>query len=103
MSLPDFPETDPATYKSWMYEEWHEVVLKDLEKLLLYVRVIPIVGLATRQIRTICFEPFGGPDLFNRKAGLLLSEIEAWQENWKTPIDEKKFNREYELSGLKRP
>ena len=91
-----FPETDPEVYRSWLYEEWHEVILEDLTKLLLYVREHAIVGLALGQIRTACFEPFGGPNMFNRKASLLLAEIE-------TPGDEKKFDREYKLSGLKRP
>ncbi len=86
-----------------MYEEMHDLVLAELTDLLLYVREIPIVGLRTKKLRSICFEPFGGPDLFNRKVGLLLAEIEAHNAYVKMPIDEEKFNREYELSGLKRP
>ena len=97
------PETDPATYKLWMYEEWHDVVLGDLKDLLLYVREIPIVGLQISKLKSVCFEPFGGPDLFNRRASLLLAEIEAWNKKWKMPIDEEKFDREYKLSGLERP
>ncbi len=99
----EFPETDPATYKIWIEEEWHDVILEELEKLLLYVRVRPIVGLGVKAIRGSVSVPFGGPDLFNRKTSLLLAEIEANQEAWKQPIDEEKFDTEYKLSGLKRP
>ena len=99
----EFPETDPATYKLWMDEEWHVVILEELKKLLLYVRDHPIVGLGVKAIRGYVFVPFGGPNLFNRRAGLLLAEIEANQEAWKQPIDEEKFDREYKLSGLTRP
>jgi hypothetical protein len=86
-----------------MYEELHDLVLDELTDLLLYVRKIPIVGLRTKKLRSLCFEPFGGPELFNRRALLLLSEIEAHNAYVKMPIDEEKFDREYELSGLKRP
>jgi hypothetical protein len=95
-----FPETDPFTYRSWIEEEWHNVVLEELEKLLLYVRRQPISGLLVGKIRGAVFVPFGGPDSFNRKASLLLAEIEANQEG---SVDEAKFDREYQLSGLKRP
>jgi hypothetical protein len=95
------PETDPATYKLWMDEEWHSYVLLKLKELLLFVRTHAISGLGIKQIRSIVFVPFGGPDLFNRKSSLLLAEIEAHNE--KQPIDEEKFDKEYKLSGLKRP
>ena len=98
-----FPETDPRTYKLWMDEEWHDYTLRKLRELLLYVRKTPIVGLGVNQIRSLVFIPFGGPNSFNRKASLLLAEIEANQAPWKQPIDEEKFDREYQLSGLKRP
>ena len=98
-----FPETDPATYKLWIEEGWHDLVIEKLEKLLLYVRDHPIVGLGVKEIRSVVFVPFGGPNLFNRKSGLLLAEIEANQSRWKAPIDEEKFDREYKLSGLRRP
>ena len=95
-----FPETDPLTYKSWVGESWHSYILDNLEKLLFFVRRHPISGLAVGKIRGATFVPFGGPNLFNRKAGLLLAEIEAIQEG---TLEEKNFNREYQLSGLKRP
>ena len=97
----NFPETDPEVYRSWLYEEWHEVILEDLTKLLLYVREHAIVGLAVGEIRTACFEPFGGPNMFNRKASLLLAEIEANQS--RVSIDDEEFDKQYKLSGLERP
>ena len=98
-----FPETDPEVYRSWLYEEWHDIILADLTKLLLYVREHAIVGLAVGEIRTASFAPFGGPDMFNRKASLLLAEIEAHQSRWKAPIDDEEFDKQYKLSGLHRP
>ena len=98
-----FPETDPATYKNWMDEGWHDYVLRKLRELLLYVRTHAISGLGVKQIRSVVFEPFGGPNLFNRKASLLLAEIEANQKHWQMPIDEERFDKEYKLSGLRRP
>ncbi|KKN11994.1 hypothetical protein LCGC14_1020870 [marine sediment metagenome] len=98
-----FPETDPRTYKLWMDEEWHDYTLRKLRELLLYVRDHPIVGLGVEAIRGHVFVPFGGPNLFNRKASLLLAEIEANQAHWQMPIDEEKFDTEYKLSGLTRP
>ena len=98
-----FPETDPRTYKLWMDEGWHDLILRKLRELLLFVRDHAISGLGVKQIRSIVFVPFGGPNLFNRGAGLLLAEIEANQEAWKQPINEEKFDQEYRLSGLERP
>ena len=98
-----FPETDPVTYKNWIDEGWHDYVLRKLRELLLYVRTHAISGLGVKQIRSVVFVPFGGPNLFNRKASLLLAEIEANQKHWQMPIDEERFDREYRLSGLKRP
>jgi len=98
-----YPETDPAVYKSWIGEGWYELILTSLTEVLRSVRLLPISGLGVGQIRSVVFVPFGGPDMFNRKAGLLLAEIEANQSKWKTPINEKKFDREYRLSGLRRP
>ena len=99
----EFPETDPRTYKLWMDEGWHNLILRKLRELLLFVRDHAISGLGVKQIRSIVFVPFGGPNLYNRKASLLLAEIEANQEAWKQPIDEEKFDTEYKLSGLTRP
>ncbi len=97
------PETDPEVYEALVYEDCHEDALAKLTELLHYVRKSPIVGLHIGELRTACFEPFGGPDLFNRKAGLLLAEIEAHVSYVKKPIDEEKFDKAYKLSGLKRP
>lgn len=96
-----FPETDPNTYKLWMANQWHDLILEELRELLLFVRDHAISGLGVKQIRSVIFMPFDA--MFNRRAGLLLAEIEANQEHWKMPIDEEKFDGEYKLSGLRRP
>ena len=98
-----FPETDPATYRMWAAEEWYEIILEELEKLLLYVRKMPISGLLIDKIRRAAFVPFGGPDMFNRKAALYLGEVQAYNEAWQTPLDEDELARGWKLSGLKRP
>ena len=97
------PETDPKAYEALVYAGFHEDAITNLTELLHHVRQTPMIGLWINELRTVCFEPFGGPDLFNRKVSLLLSEIEANQSRWRKPVDEKKFNREYQLSGLTRP
>ncbi|KKN56370.1 hypothetical protein LCGC14_0572810 [marine sediment metagenome] len=97
----EFPETDPATYKLWMDEGWHDYVLRKLRELLLFVRTHAVSGLGVKQIRSVVFVPFEVS--FNRRASLLLAEIEANQAHWQMPIDEEKFDREYRLSGLERP
>ena len=98
-----YPETDPQTYKSWAKEEWHDIILEELKKLLVFVRKMPISGLSIGKIRGAIFVPFGGPDLFNRRASLLTKEIEAYNGKWKNPIDEEQLERGWKLSGLKRP
>ena len=99
----EYPETDPATYEGWIKMDWHELILLNLTEVLRFVRVHSISGLGVGKIRSAVFVPFGGPEMFNRKASLLLAEIEAYQSRWKSPINEKKFDREYQLSGLRRP
>ena len=99
----NYPEIDPKTYEDWIKMDWYELILLNLTEVLRFVRVHAISGLGVGQIREAVFVPFGGPDLFNRRAGLLLAEIEANQNRWKSPINEKKFTREYQLSGLRRP
>ena len=94
-----FPETDPATYKAWMKAGMQDYLLKELEKLLLFVRRHPICGLEVGKIRVVCFTPFGG-DMFNRKVWLYMNEIEAYN---KGEVDEKALEEEWKLSGLVRP
>ena len=98
-----FPETDPFTYRSWAEEEWYDVILEELEKLLLYVRVHGISGLLVGKIRGAVFVPFGGPDLFNRKVSLYTKEIKAYNDAWKSPVDEEELSLGWKLSGLRRP
>ena len=98
-----FPETDPFTYRSWAEEEWYGIILEELEKLLLYVRKLPISGLLIGKIRGALFVPFGGPDLFNRKVSLFMKEIEAYNEAWQNPVDEEELKLGWKLSGLERP
>ena len=98
-----FPETDPFTYRSWAEEGWYDIILEELEKLLLYVRVHGILGLLVGKIRGAVFVPFGGPDLFNRKVSLLMKEVEAYNGAWKNPVDEEELKLGWKLSGLKRP
>jgi hypothetical protein len=95
-----FPETDPATYKLWTIEGWTDLILKELEKLLLFVRKNVIGGLEIGKIRVVCFTPFGGPNMFNRKVWLYTHEIEAYQTG---TADDKELDEEWKLSGLKRP
>lgn len=98
-----FPETDPRTYKGWLEEGWHDQILDSLEYLLHFVRRQAISGLAVGGIRRETFVPFGGPDRFNRRASLLLEEIEAYNDRWKSPVDEQELEIGWKLSGFKRP
>ena len=97
------PETDARAYKAWAEHDWHDYIIEELEILLLFVRKLPISGLAVGEIRGATFVPFGGPDLFNRKAALLTKEIEAYNGKWKNPVDEEALIEEWQLSGLNRP
>ena len=96
---PKFPETDPATYRGWMKAGMQEYILKELKKLLLFVRKHTISGLQTGKIRVACFTPFG-EDMFNRKVWLYMNEIEAYN---KGEVDEEALEEEWKLSGLERP
>ena len=98
-----FPETDPETYRGWAEEEWHDYTLKELGKLLKYVRKTPISGLAIGKIRREAHIPFKGKDLYNREVSLLMGEIEAYNEAWRIPVDKEKLERGWKLSGLKQP
>ena len=95
-----YPETDPATYKSWVKAARQVLILQELEKLLMFVRKHPICGLEVGKIRVVCFTPFGGPNLFNRKVWLFMNEIEAYNDG---TVDEEALALEWKLSGLKRP
>lgn len=94
-----FPETDPATYKAWMREGMQDYLLKELEKLLLFVRRHSISGLEVGKIRVACFTPFGN-GMFNRKVWLYMNEIEAYNNG---TVDEEALEEEWKLSGLVRP
>ena len=91
-----FPETDPATYRMWVREEWYDLILDELGDLLSFVRANPIVGLRVGEIRGACFVGFGV--MYNRKVWLYMNEIEAYNE-----LDEGALKRKWELSGLERP
>ena len=95
-----FPETDPDTYKSWVKAARQVLILQELEKLLMFVRRHQICGLEVGKIRVVCFTPFGGPNLFNRKVWLFTNEIEAYNNG---EVDEEALALEWKLSGLKRP
>ena len=98
-----FPETDPATYRGWMKAGMQEYILKELEKLLLFVRKHTIGGLQSGKIRVVCFTPHGRENLFNRKVWLYMNEIEAYQNKYEKPVDEEALEEEWKLSGLERP
>ena len=98
-----YPETDPFTYRSWIGESWHDVVLEELRKLLLFVEKHPISGLMVNKIRGASFAEGNHPPLFNREVSLLTKEIDAYNEAWQTPVDEEELARGWKLSGLKRP
>ncbi len=99
MQSPKFPETDPATYKAWTKEGWKDIILVELEKLLLFVREHPIVGMEVGKIRVACFTPYG-LNMFNRKVWLYMNEIEAYNDG---KVDEEALAEEWKLSGLERP
>jgi len=96
-----YPETDPATYESWVQEEWHSYVLLQLKELLLFVRKMPISGLPIGKLRSATFVPF--ERWFNRQVSLYLNEIEAYNGAWKEPVDDEALARQWKLSGLERP
>ena len=98
-----YPETDPFTYRSWIGEGWHEIILEELRKLLLFVEKHPISGLMVNKIRGASFAEGDLPPLFNREVSLLTKEIDAYNEAWQTPVDEEQLARGWKLSGLKRP
>lgn len=106
-----FPETDPASYSLWMDEGWYSYVLNQLKDLRNFIREYPISGLDIGGLHMVCFMPFGGPDLFNRKAALFLHEIEAYnQRNPKESViphggsvNEHSLEYGWALSGLERP
>ena len=100
---PKFPETAPSTYKAWMREDWKEMILEELEKLLLFVRWQPISGLEVSRIRVACYTPVGEKDLYNRKVWLYMNEIDAYQNRYEKPVDEDVLEEEWKLSGLERP
>ncbi len=83
----------------WIKEGWTDLILVELEKLLLFVRVHPICGLEVMKIRVACFTPYG-KDMFNRKVSLYMNEIEAYN---KGKVDEEALAEEWKLSGLERP
>ena len=97
-----YPETDPFTYRGWIGQEWHEVILEELRKLILYVKKQPISGLSVGKIRRASFAEGDSPALFNREVSLLTKEIDAYNEAWQTPVDEEELARGWKLSGLKR-
>ena len=98
-----YPETDPFTYRSWIGESWHDVVLEELRKLIIYVKKQPISGLSVGKIRRASFADGDLPPLFNREVSLLTKEIDAYNEVWQTPVDEEELARGWKLSGLSRP
>ena len=100
---PKFPETDPATYKGWMREDWKKIILEELEKLLMFVRWQPISGLEVSRIRVACYMPVGEKDLYNRKVWLYMNEIDAYNNKYQKPVDEEALAEEWKLSGLERP
>ena len=99
---PKYPETDPATYRAWVKEEWLGLILEELEKLLLFVREHAISGLEVGKIRVACYTPFE-KDMYNRKVWLHMNEIDAYQSDYKEPVDEEALAEEWKLSGIKRP
>ena len=98
-----YPETDPFTYRGWIGQERHEIILEELRKLLLFVEKHPISGLLVSKIRGASFAEGDPPPLFNREVSLLTKEIDAYNEARQTPVDEEELARGWKLSGLKRP
>ena len=95
-----FPETEPDTYRMWVKEGWHDLILEELGGLLSFVRKCSISGLQVMRIRTACFTPFGRENQYNRKVWLYMNEIEAYNGG---SVNEEELAREWELSGLERP
>ena len=127
-----FPETEPDTYRMWVKEGWHDLILEELGGLLSFVRKCSISGLRVGEIREACF--FGFSAMYNRKVWLYMNEIEFYNGSTHdcpkcdggvikfvqfTPegevddpcemcggtgkIGEEELAREWELSGLERP